>query len=166
MRNMQLGQDALHPRAGEVPVDEQRAGHAHAGIDHAHHGVLQVDAGVLLEHDDAQHHAAGLDAAGPLEQLAAHDASMAQLCIGGQMGDMETDFGKGDKSRAYVIDPSLRLAMPRDDYYYLYASQVYNRVKGSDIVADLKNPKVHWVIEISNVLCQGLVAFATVILFS
>ncbi|MBP3371273.1 MAG: SDR family oxidoreductase [Clostridia bacterium] len=26
------------------------------------------------------------------EQLAAHDASMAQLCIGGQMGDMETDF--------------------------------------------------------------------------
>lgn len=26
------------------------------------------------------------------EQLAAHDASMAELCIGGQMGDMETDF--------------------------------------------------------------------------
>lgn len=55
---------------------------------------------------------------------------------------METDFGKGDKSRAYVIDPSLRLAMPRDDYYYLFASQVYNRVKGSDIAVDLKNPKI------------------------
>ena len=26
------------------------------------------------------------------EQLAAHDASMAHLCLGGQMGDMETDF--------------------------------------------------------------------------
>ncbi len=26
------------------------------------------------------------------EQLAAHDASMAQLCLGGKMGDMETDF--------------------------------------------------------------------------
>jgi NAD(P)-dependent dehydrogenase (short-subunit alcohol dehydrogenase family) len=26
------------------------------------------------------------------EQLAAHDASLANLCLGGQMGDMETDF--------------------------------------------------------------------------
>lgn len=26
------------------------------------------------------------------EQLAAHDASLANLCIGGQLGDMETDF--------------------------------------------------------------------------
>ena len=26
------------------------------------------------------------------EQLAAHDAQMAHLCLGGQMGDMETDF--------------------------------------------------------------------------
>ena len=33
------------------------------------------------------------------------------------------------------------------------------------IKADLKNPKVHWVIEISNVVCQLLVAIATVILF-
>lgn len=33
------------------------------------------------------------------------------------------------------------------------------------IKADLKNPKVHWVIEISNVACQGLVALATIILF-
>ena len=36
---------------------------------------------------------------------------------------------------------------------------------GIGIKADLKNPKVHWVIEISNVVCQGLVALATVILF-
>jgi hypothetical protein len=34
------------------------------------------------------------------------------------------------------------------------------------IKANLKDPKVHWVIEISNVLCQGLVALATVIMFS
>ena len=33
------------------------------------------------------------------------------------------------------------------------------------IKADLKNPKVHWVIEISNVVCQWLVALATIILF-
>jgi NAD(P)-dependent dehydrogenase (short-subunit alcohol dehydrogenase family) len=26
------------------------------------------------------------------EQLAAHDADMAKLCIGGKMGDMERDF--------------------------------------------------------------------------
>lgn len=26
------------------------------------------------------------------EQLAAHDASLANLCLGGQLGDMETDF--------------------------------------------------------------------------
>ena len=32
------------------------------------------------------------------------------------------------------------------------------------IKADLKNPKVHWVIEISNVICQMMVAVATVIL--
>ena len=37
---------------------------------------------------------------------------------------------------------------------------------GIGIKADLKNPKVHWVIEISNVICQGLVALATVILFT
>lgn len=36
---------------------------------------------------------------------------------------------------------------------------------GIGIKADLKNPKVHWVIEISNVVCQGLVALATTILF-
>ncbi|MBQ4253260.1 MAG: hypothetical protein II712_00390, partial [Erysipelotrichaceae bacterium] len=36
---------------------------------------------------------------------------------------------------------------------------------GIGIKADLKNPKVHWVIEISNVICQGLVALATVLLF-
>ena len=33
------------------------------------------------------------------------------------------------------------------------------------IRANLKDPKVHWVIEISNVICQGCVALATVLLF-
>ena len=55
---------------------------------------------------------------------------------------METDFGKGDKSRAYVIDPTLRLAMPRDDYYYLFASKTYNRISGEKIASDLKNPTI------------------------
>ena len=34
------------------------------------------------------------------------------------------------------------------------------------IKANLKNPKVHWVIEISNVICQMLVAIGTLIVFS
>ena len=33
------------------------------------------------------------------------------------------------------------------------------------IKANLKNPKVHWVIEISNVICQLLVAISSIILF-
>jgi hypothetical protein len=36
---------------------------------------------------------------------------------------------------------------------------------GIGIKANLKKPKVHWLIEISNVICQGLVAIATLILF-
>ena len=36
---------------------------------------------------------------------------------------------------------------------------------GIGIKANLKDPRVHWVIEISNVVCQGLVAIATVLLF-
>lgn len=37
---------------------------------------------------------------------------------------------------------------------------------GIGIKADLKKPKIHWVIEISNVICQFLVAIATIILFT
>lgn len=36
---------------------------------------------------------------------------------------------------------------------------------GIGIKANLKNPKVHWVIEISNVICQLLVAVSTLLLF-
>lgn len=36
---------------------------------------------------------------------------------------------------------------------------------GIGIKANLKNPKVHWVIESSNILCQLLVAISTIILF-
>ena len=34
------------------------------------------------------------------------------------------------------------------------------------IKSDLKKPKVHWTLEITNVMCQGLVALSTVILFA
>ena len=49
----------------------------------------------------------------------------------------------------------------------LYAAAIllFLMLCGIGIKADLKNPKVHWVIEISNVVCQLLVAVATVVLF-
>lgn len=50
--------------------------------------------------------------------------------------------------------------------FYGIAILLFLMLCGIGIKADLKNPKVHWVIEVSNVLCQGLVALATVILFS
>ena len=49
---------------------------------------------------------------------------------------------------------------------YAIAILLFVMLCGIGIKADLKNPKVHWVIEISNVICQGLVAAATVLLFS
>ena len=48
---------------------------------------------------------------------------------------------------------------------YSIAILLFVMLCGIGIKADLKNPKVHWVIEISNVVCQWLVALATTILF-
>lgn len=49
---------------------------------------------------------------------------------------------------------------------YAAAIALFVMLCGIGIRADLKNPRVHWVIEISNVLCQFLVAAATVIIFA
>ena len=49
---------------------------------------------------------------------------------------------------------------------YGMAIGLFAMLCGIGIRADLKNPKVHWVIEGSNVLCQLFVAIATLILFS
>ncbi len=51
-------------------------------------------------------------------------------------------------------------------FMYAAAITLFVMLCGIGIKADLKNPKVHWVIEISNVICQFLVAAATVILFA
>ncbi|MCR5383785.1 MAG: hypothetical protein K6E72_03975 [Saccharofermentans sp.] len=48
---------------------------------------------------------------------------------------------------------------------YAVAILLFVMLCGIGIKADLKNPKVHWVIEISNVVCQLLVTIATVVLF-
>ena len=49
---------------------------------------------------------------------------------------------------------------------YALAIVLFVMLCGIGIKADLKNPKVHWVIETANVVCQFLVAAATVALFS
>ena len=48
---------------------------------------------------------------------------------------------------------------------YAMAICLFVMLCGIGIKANLKDPKVHWVIEISNVACQLLVAVATVVLF-
>ncbi|MCR5782376.1 MAG: hypothetical protein K6G90_06510 [Clostridia bacterium] len=47
---------------------------------------------------------------------------------------------------------------------YAAAILLFIMLCGIGIRADLKNPKVHWVIEASNVVCQALVAAATLVL--
>ncbi len=49
--------------------------------------------------------------------------------------------------------------------FYVLAIFFFFMLCGIGIKADLKNPKVHWIIEVSNVMCQFLVALGTVILF-
>ena len=61
------------------------------------------------------------------------------------------------------------LSVERDTFlpilFYVLAIFFFFMLCGIGIKADLKNPKVHWVIEVSNVMCQFLVAVGTVILF-
>ena len=47
---------------------------------------------------------------------------------------------------------------------YAIAILLFVMLCGIGIKANLKDPKVHWVIEASNVVCQALVAVATVVL--
>ena len=48
---------------------------------------------------------------------------------------------------------------------YAFAILLFIMLCGIGIKANLKNPKVHWVIEISNVICQFLVMLATIIIY-
>ncbi len=60
---------------------------------------------------------------------------------------------------------SLRKAMTVPVILYALAILLFVMLCGIGIKANLKDPKVHWVIEISNVLCQFLVALSSVLLF-
>ena len=65
-----------------------------------------------------------------------------------------------------LITLSIRKPAALPVVLYACAILLFVMLCGIGIKADLKNPKVHWVIEISNVLCQFLVAMSTILLFS
>ncbi|MBO6047993.1 MAG: hypothetical protein J6P61_09675 [Erysipelotrichaceae bacterium] len=65
-----------------------------------------------------------------------------------------------------LITLSIQKGMVLPIILYALAILLFVMLCGIGIKANLKNPKVHWVIEISNVLCQLLVAIATIVLFS
>jgi len=48
---------------------------------------------------------------------------------------------------------------------YAFAILIYLMLVGIGLKANLKDARVHWVIEISNIICQSLVAISTIILF-
>ena len=65
-----------------------------------------------------------------------------------------------------LITLSIRKGAGLSMFLYAAAICLFVMLCGIGIKANLKDPRVHWVIEISNVLCQLLVAVATVLLFS
>ena len=65
-----------------------------------------------------------------------------------------------------LIAMSVRKGVMLPVLFYAMAVIFFLMLCGIGIKADLKDPKVHWVIESSNVLCQLFVAIGTLILFA
>ncbi|MBQ9037394.1 MAG: hypothetical protein IJ115_08065 [Erysipelotrichaceae bacterium] len=64
-----------------------------------------------------------------------------------------------------LITMSIRNGIILPIVLYGLAIMLFVMLIGIGIKADLKNPKIHWVIEISNVTCQLFVTIATLVLF-
>lgn len=64
-----------------------------------------------------------------------------------------------------LIVLSIRYGLILPTVFYSFAIIIFVMLCCNGIKANLKNPKVHWIIEISNVICQGLVMLGTSILF-
>ena len=65
-----------------------------------------------------------------------------------------------------LITVSVRKPAAGPAALYAAAILLFVMLCGIGIRGNLKNPRIHWVIEISNVLCQLLVAISTMLLFS
>ena len=50
--------------------------------------------------------------------------------------------------------------------FYLFAITLFIILCGIGIKANLKDPKIHWIIEISNIICQLAVCIGTTILLN
>lgn len=64
-----------------------------------------------------------------------------------------------------LITQSIKVGRIIPILLYALAIILFIMLCGIGIKANLKNPKVHWLIETSNVLCQLLVTIATIVLF-
>ena len=64
-----------------------------------------------------------------------------------------------------LITLSIRRGVLLPIILYAVAILIFVMLCAVGIKANLKKPKVHWFIEISNVICQLLVAVGTIILF-
>lgn len=64
-----------------------------------------------------------------------------------------------------LITFSIRTNNILPSVFYAFAIIIFIMLCVIGIKANLKDPRTHWKIEISNVICQGLVALGTIILF-
>lgn len=64
-----------------------------------------------------------------------------------------------------LITLSIQKAIALPIILYALAIILFVMLCGIGIRGNLKDPKIHWIIESSNVLCQALVAIGTIILF-
>lgn len=64
-----------------------------------------------------------------------------------------------------LITLSIKFELVIPIILYAFAIILFVLLCATGIKADLKNPKVHWGIEISNVICQFLVALGTILVF-
>lgn len=65
-----------------------------------------------------------------------------------------------------LITMSIRKAILLPIILYALAIMLFVMLCGIGIKGNLKDPKVHWVIEASNVMCQLFVAIATILLYA
>lgn len=131
--------------------------------------VFCVNTGILISGLMLLSYVMKLDAAAPAV-LAAGIAVLLILIYSksGKLNTVAVLTGAAGYLLIYtsLITLSVRTGKTLPVILYAAAILLFLMLVGIGIRADLKNPKVHWVIEVSNVMCQLLVATATVVLFS
>lgn len=65
-----------------------------------------------------------------------------------------------------LITLSIKSGNVLPSLFYVIAIIIFVMLCGIGIKANLKDPKIHWKIEILNVVCQGLVTIGTIMLLN